>query len=212
MLGRYRRGVTARDGGRDAQDPAHPCRRCPVPVLALLAAPGVEAPGHVLCGLVPAAPAWCPTSMVIKAELPWSSAVLRCTLCWKPFLTPCRGRDLSGDTQTWPSPRILEVLVGGSRTGLLLLSSGLPWISLSKLWKPPRLESCWPFPVLELIKKLFLMPELNLPSCSSWLWLLAVSPGHTKVCLALPSFQLPWSNWRLELNLPSPSLCQTQLS
>lgn len=37
--------------------------------------------------------------MVIKAELPWSSGVLRCTLCWEPFLTPCRGTDLSEDTQ-----------------------------------------------------------------------------------------------------------------
>lgn len=59
--------------------------------------------------------------------------------------------------------------------------SGLLWLSLAKLWKPPIRETCWPFPALEMIKKLFLMSELNLPNCSSWPWLLAVSSGLTKV-------------------------------
>lgn len=190
---------------------ADPCRRCPVPVFALLAAPGDEAPGHVLGGLVPAAPAWCPTSMVIKAELPWSSGVLRCTLCWEPFLTPCRGTDLSEDTQNpgGAGGRVQNRAIAPQLRSAVDFSIQALWISLSK---PPMLEPRRPFSILELIKKLFLMSELNLPSCSSWLWLLAVSPGHTKLCLALPSFQLPWSSWRLELNLPSSSLCQTQPS
>lgn len=61
--------------------------------------------------------------------------------------------------------------------------SGLLWLSLAKLWKPPMMETCWPFPALELMKKLFLMSDRNLPNCSAWTRLFAVSSGLTKVCL-----------------------------
>lgn len=31
------------------------------------------------------------------------------------------------------------------------VGSGLLWLSLAKLWKSAMLETCWPFPALELI-------------------------------------------------------------
>lgn len=63
-------------------------------------------------------------------------------------------------------------------------------LSLPESLKSPTTEAFWPFPVQEWIKKLFLISKLNLPNCSSWPGLLAVSPGFTREC-SPPTLLLP---------------------
>lgn len=81
-------GVTVRVPGRDTREGSrcfHAVLSCPY-MSAFLTAFGDEALGRAFCILVTALPAWCPASVLVKAEFPRNSLVLKCTLCQKPFL------------------------------------------------------------------------------------------------------------------------------